>query len=290
MSDHFRTASPDWESLRFFLILARHGTLSAAARALGVNHATVARRLAALEAALGISLLLRRPDGYHLTPAGQQVMEAAARMEGAAAQIAQTGPGAEPVGLVRISATPSLAERLLAPALAQLAISRPGLDVELQVAIRTTSLARRAADLALRLGPTPDSELIGRRLTPVASGYYASPAIAERLAAGEAPTFVTFDEAGADLPEAVWLTRHFPAARRSIRAGTQETQARAAAAGAGVALIHRFIGDQEPGLVPVPLWPEPPPRSLTLLATRRSLDDPAIRVVADHVSELLRQR
>src|ERR671936_601676 len=71
MSDRFRTAGLDWEDVRFFAALARHGSLSATARALTVNHATVARRLAALEQALGTKLFKRRPNGYELTAAAR---------------------------------------------------------------------------------------------------------------------------------------------------------------------------------------------------------------------------
>lgn len=83
MPDRTRTA-PDWEDVRFFLALARHGSLSAAARALKVNHATVARRVAGLEASLGAALLERRPAGYELTGFGRLALQAAGGMEDAA--------------------------------------------------------------------------------------------------------------------------------------------------------------------------------------------------------------
>jgi len=92
MPDRFRTARIDWEDVRFFVALARHGSLSAAARALTVNHATVARRLAALEQTLAIKLFKRRPIGYELTAAGHSALEAADAMEGAAAALARLEP------------------------------------------------------------------------------------------------------------------------------------------------------------------------------------------------------
>src|SRR3989442_4190450 len=102
MADRFRTARIDWEDVRFFAALARHGSLSATARALTVNHATVARRLAALEQALGAKLFKRRPTGYELTPAGRSALEAADAMEGAAAAPSRLEPETAPTGLVRI--------------------------------------------------------------------------------------------------------------------------------------------------------------------------------------------
>src|SRR5438105_6972666 len=110
MADRFRTADIDWEDVRFFAALARHGSLSAAARALSVNHATVARRLAALEQSLGTRLFKRRPSGYELTGAGRSALEAADAMETAATALSGLEPEAALTGLGRITATPSLAE------------------------------------------------------------------------------------------------------------------------------------------------------------------------------------
>src|SRR5262252_2200573 len=121
MADRFRTARIDWEDVRFFAALARHGSLSATARALTVNHATVARRLVALEQTLGTKLFKRRPTGYELTAAGRDALEAADAMEGAAVALSRLEPEpaltgvavirTKPVsaGSVRITATPSLA-------------------------------------------------------------------------------------------------------------------------------------------------------------------------------------
>jgi len=109
----------DWEDVRFFLALARRGSLSAAARHLHVNHATVARRIGALEAALGQVLFERRPDGYGLTRNGEAALEAAAAMEASALALSDAVRHDEPQGTVRVTAVPSVA-RLVA------AGSRPG--------------------------------------------------------------------------------------------------------------------------------------------------------------------
>ncbi|NIF66880.1 LysR family transcriptional regulator, partial [Burkholderia sp. Cy-647] len=86
MADQIRT-TPDWEDIRVFVALARHGSLSAAARALSVSHATISRRIQSLEQALGERLVERRPDGYVLTPAGTRTLGSASEMEAAAAQL-----------------------------------------------------------------------------------------------------------------------------------------------------------------------------------------------------------
>src|SRR5258708_25658186 len=140
MPDRFRTGRLDWEDVRFFAALARHGSLSAAARALTVNHATVARRLAALEQALGTKLFKRRPTGYELTAAGRTALDAADTMEGAATALARLEPEAALTGLVRITATPSLAEVYLIPRLARLQHTHPALDLEIMAERRPVSL------------------------------------------------------------------------------------------------------------------------------------------------------
>ncbi|MCG5234574.1 LysR family transcriptional regulator [Xanthobacter oligotrophicus] len=285
MADRNRTAL-DWEDARFFAALARHGSLSATARALGVNHATVARRVAAMEQALGEKLFERRPDGYVLTPAGTRALEAADAMEKAARRLLRA-PQQRPLGgLVRIAATPSLADLYLVPRLAALAQRHPAIDVEIVSERRLASLARREADIALRLGAPTDADVIARRLATLAFGYYGTPDWRSRMAAGEAPVFVGFDEANAHLPEAAFLARHFPRARLAVRANTQSTQAIAARAGHGIALLPHFIGAGEGDLVPVALAPLPPTRDLFLLTNRLSADDGAVRAVRDFLADL----
>src|SRR5256885_741060 len=117
MTDRIRTARLDWEDVRFFVALARHGSLSATARATRVNHATVSRRIGALEDALRIKLFERLPTGYELTAAGRSALQSADAMESAAVGLSQLKPEGSLTGLVRITSTPSLAEAFLIPRL-----------------------------------------------------------------------------------------------------------------------------------------------------------------------------
>ncbi|MFG1348239.1 LysR family transcriptional regulator [Xanthobacter autotrophicus] len=285
MADRNRTAL-DWEDARFFAALARHGSLSATARALGVNHATVARRVAAMEQALGEKLFERRPDGYGLTPAGTRALEAADAMEKAARRLLRAQEPRPLGGLVRIATTPSLADLYLVPRLAALTQRHPAIDLEIVSERRLASLARREADIALRLGVPKDADVIALRLATLAFGYYGTPDWRGRIAAGAAPVFVGFDEANAHLPEAAFRARHFPRARLAVRANTQSTQAIAVRAGHGIALLPHFIGAGEDTLVSVPLAPLPPTRELFLLTNRLSADDGAVRAVRDFLVAL----
>lgn len=267
MPDRTRTA-PDWEDVRFFLALARHGSLSAAARALKVNHATVARRVAGLEASLGAALLERRPAGYELTGFGRLALQAAGGMEDAAGRMPRAGASPTLAGVLRITAPPALAAVVLLPWLAEFQARYPGLDVELVAELRPLSLLRHETDLALRYGSPPDGELVARRLPAVHFGFYAAPAWRERLAAGHAPAFIGFDAGNRMLPEAAWLSAQFPEARVVVRVNGHIAQAAAARAGCGVALLPRFVGDGEPALVSLDLPARPPARSLFLLSRR----------------------
>lgn len=201
MDDRFRTGQVDWEDVRFFAALARHGSLSATARALRVNHATVARRIAALEDALRIKLFKRSQAGYELTAAGRRALDTADAMESAAAALSRLEPEKALTGLVRITATPGLAESFLIPRLAPLHQQHPLLDLEITAERRQLSLKRHQSDIALRLGRPERGELRGRRVADVACGFYATPAWRSRIEKGGAPRFVGFDEAGAAFPE-----------------------------------------------------------------------------------------
>lgn len=288
MADRKRT-EPDWQDLRVFLALGRHGSLSAAARILGVNHATIARRLHALEESMGERLVERRPDGYVLTAAGTQVLSAASDMEAAARSIGRREDGDSLHGLVRVNAPPALSQGFLAQRLAGLAAEHAGLDVDLATDIRAVSLERHETDIAIRMSRPEDGDVIARRLGVVGYGFYATPVLCQRIAAGEAPVFISFDEADLHVPEAAWLSRQFPRARVAFRAGNQAMQAVAALSGAGVALLPHYIGGAMAGLQPCALGAVPPMRDMWMLTRRRDRHDPLIRMVAERIVAMFEQ-
>ncbi|HJU30330.1 MAG TPA: LysR family transcriptional regulator, partial [Hyphomicrobiaceae bacterium] len=145
-------AQPSWDDLRVLLAVARHGSLSGAARALGVNHSTVLRRVAALEAAIGTRLFDRLPGGYALTPAGDDMHMVAARLEEeiAAAQRRLAGRDAQPSGTVRVTTIDILALYVLPRHLTSFRAAYPGISIELVIAETPFSLTRREADVAIR--------------------------------------------------------------------------------------------------------------------------------------------
>jgi DNA-binding transcriptional LysR family regulator len=289
MPERIRTAELDWEDVRYFVALARHGSLSAAARALRVNHATVARRIAGLEATLGRSLFDRRASGYALTGDGKAVHDEALAMERAAVGVLDRAAAGTAIrGLVRLTTIRSLADYFLIDRLGALHRRHPELELEVLVEARVLSLARREADVALRAGRPADSDLLARRAGRLSFAFFASRRLARALRAGEAPPLIGYDEASTFVAEGVWLNRRFAGRRFSFRSNSHTSQAAAARAGLGVALLPRFLGAGDPALVEVEHGELPPDRELWLLVRSDLARVPRVRAVVDYVVELLR--
>jgi DNA-binding transcriptional LysR family regulator len=289
--DKKRTDRLDWEDVRYFVALARHGTLSSTARALRVNHATVARRIASLETLLSRNLFDRRAKGYVLTAEGKEVLhEAKAMDEAALSVLRRLDAGTELSGLVRLAVGRVLAERFLIDRLRAFHDRYPAIDLEVFGGSRIVSLAKREADIALRYGSSKDSELVARRVATITFGFYASPAYRDKLRAGHTPDFIGFDEKNDFVAEGKWMARQFGDRRFSFRSNSQTTQAAAARAGYGVALLPRYIlATHEPDLVEVPLGGRLPERDVWLLVRRDLAKAPRVRAVANYLVEVFQR-
>src|SRR5437588_9519530 len=273
-----RTGGLDWEDVRYFVALARRGTLSATARDLRVNHATVARRVASLEAAVGRPLFDRRADGYALTADGKAVLDEARMMDEAALSVLRRlDAGTELNGLVRMAAGRVLAEQFLIDRLRAFHARYPAIDLEIIGGSRVVSLARREADLALRYGSPKDSDLIARRVATIGFALYASPGYRDKIAGGAAPAFIGFDDESDFIAEAAWLAQQFGERRFSLRTSSQTTQAAAARAGFGIALLPRYLAAADPDLVPVALATRLPEREVWLIIRRDLRNLPRVR-------------
>ena len=288
MPDRKRTGPLDWEDVRYFVALARHGTLSATARALRVNHATVARRIASLEMLIGRALFERRAKGYVLTPEGKAVLKEANAMDEAALSVLRRlDAGTELSGLVRLAAGRVLAERFLIDRLRAFHERYPAIDLEVIGGSRVVSLAKREADVALRYGSPKDSELVARRVATVTFGLYTSASYRKKLDAGQSPAFIGFDQESEFIAEAKWLSHQFGDQRFSFRTNSQTTQAAAARAGYGVALLPRYIvATHEPDLVQVFLGGRLPERDVWLLVRRDLKNVPRVRALTDYLVEV----
>jgi len=167
--------SVNWDLIRSFVIVARLGSLSAAARKLGVSQPTLSRNIQALESATQLNLFRRTTQGLELTEAGRSLMETANHMDESADRFQRLASGLseEPCGDVRISVNDVVGVHLLPPALAALREAHPGLQIEILIDNKPSSLNKREADIALRMYQPTQPDLVARRLPDLELGFYA---------------------------------------------------------------------------------------------------------------------
>lgn len=275
----------DWEDIRHFLAVAQSGTLSGAARKLQVDHATVSRRLAALEAALDVRLVDRLPRSCRLTTIGRQVFERAVEMETGAHGISRLAKAAHAplAGRVTLSAPPVLVTHLLAEHLARFRANYPDIRLSLPAQGQQVSLSSREADVAVRLVRPDEAGNVTRKIGKMLFGLYAHQSYAH-LTAPERWQFIAFDQTYADMPQQRWLlgiAGDRPVACELNHIGEHLIAVRA---GVGVAGLPCFLGDREHGLVRV--YDDVPSfsREIWLVVHRDLRKTPAVRAVMDFVA------
>lgn len=174
----------DWNDLRLVLAIVRAGSLTSAAKALGVNHSTTFRRLGALEERLGVRLFERLPAGlYAPTSAGERMAATAERVETETAALDRDLLGADLrlSGRLRVTCSETLAYALLTPCVADFRAAQPGIVLDLVIDNRVLSLSRREADVALRVARPKEPDLHGRKLADLAWALYATPDLLKRV-------------------------------------------------------------------------------------------------------------
>jgi DNA-binding transcriptional LysR family regulator len=173
----------EWDDWRLFLAIAAAGSMSRAARALRLGQPTLSRRIGLLEERLDGPLFVRRPDGVTLTALGERLLPAAQRMADSASDAGRIVAGGErrPEGRVRIAAPPGLAFDFLAPVAGVLRRRAPGIRLEVRADVDYVSLSRGEADLALRLRPPAEHDLIGVAQISMQAAVLASKSYARRL-------------------------------------------------------------------------------------------------------------
>ena len=286
-------AGLNWSDLRFFLELARTGSLSIAAKRLTVDRNTVARRVAALEGALGLTLFERGPQGWKRTADGEQLAGLASRVEEQVLTLARHADAVDRAltGTVRVTTATHVSAGLLAPALPGLRERHPGLLLEVATDSRAFDLTRREADLALRLGRPRDAGLVMRKLASVAHRLYAArahPAARRRRVDFEADAFVGFDDSLAGTPQERWLQRLGPSRRTVFRTNGTASLLAATRAGVGLAVLPCFVADADPELVRLDT-PEPIDLELWLLVHGDLSHTPRVRAVIDWIDEVVRE-
>lgn len=283
----------DWNGVRYFLAVARSGSTLAAARELGVNQTTVARRLSALEASVGLRLFDRRRAGCMITEAGAELLAAAERVEAEALAFGhQAGAARRRVaGVIRVTTNEGFANIIMVPALGAFRREHPDIRIDLIVDERRLDIARGAADVALRSGSTPtETGLVGRRLADIAYAAYCSRDYAERHGCPDSVESLNRHAViGAEgpienLPGWAWLSKAAPQAVIATRSSSITNLLSAVRAGLGVSVLPCAFADQDPGLVRC-LGPIESARSGLWLLTRDSLRDVArVRAFVDFLA------
>lgn len=273
----------DWQDLRYFLTAARLGSLAAAATELRVDHATVGRRIARLEAAIDVKLLVRLPRSTRLTERGAALAEVAGRMANDAEAVVRHLRAQQDglSGTVTVSTLPALAAFVIAPRLPELSARHPGIRLILSTTTAIASLERGDADIAIGFVQPDLAGRVVRQIAKLPFSLYGAPALAARPP--ESWAFIGFEDSLAEIAQQKWLNRFSAGRPFALRSNDVVTQAQGARAGLGAALLPCFVGDCEPALVRLDAELPPPIRALWMSVHADVRRSHAVRAVMDHV-------
>lgn len=248
----------DWDLLRSFLVVARAGRLTVAARTMGIDHSTLSRRMYGLEQALGVTLFDRRLSGYPLTPQGEKLLTLAEEVEGGVIGIQAdiAGADAQVSGTVRIGAPDGFGTAFLAPHIGELSRRHPDLQIDLVATPRSFSLSKREADISIGLSSPTHGRHHARRLTDYELGLYAAkdmPGLDEIGTVDDLPgrPFISYIDDLIFAPELDYLPSVCRDVTARIRSSNLIAQMNAAAAGAGICILPCFLATPRPELVRV---------------------------------------
>jgi len=289
--------SLDWNDLRYFLAVARAGRLTEASRRLATDHATVSRRIKALETALDANLFIRSPRGYQLNAAGERLLARAEEMESAAVRM-QSEIGGENValgGTVRIGSPDGFGAFFLAPRIGGLAKRHPGLELQIVAMPRPFSLSKREADIAISLARPTEGRLVSRKLTDYRLHLYGSrdyldahPEIttpgdvADHAVIGYIPDLIY-------APELDYLPQVAPQIKPRLTSSNLIAQLNAAKAGAGLCVLPAFMAADDDSLCPVLPERIAIVRAFWLILHADQRDTVRVRTVADFIARCVEQ-
>ncbi len=285
----WRSVRFDWNHARAFLVTAEEGSLSAAARALGMAQPTLGRQVSALEDELGLVLFERSGRGLVLAPAGLELLDHVRTMGDAATRVSLSATGQSETieGTIRIGASEVYAALVLPPIIARLRAEAPGIAIEIIASDAPSDLRRREADIAIRNFRPTDPDLIAQKIRDVPARLYAAPAYLERLGAIDRPedlsgaSFIGIDASGSFLRALNGLgldltEKNFPVLSENLIVMWELVKH-----GIGIGILDGTIGDAEPAvrrvlpdlpLMTFPIW---------LVAHRELTTSRRVRLVFD---------
>ncbi|MBL7671291.1 MAG: LysR family transcriptional regulator [Bdellovibrionaceae bacterium] len=280
----------DWDGFRYFLALYREGSLKLAAKELKVDQTTVGRRIAALEESLGTRLFEKRSDGYILTLAAERILPTLQAMENSAFSVdrAITGQDERPTGLVRIAMPRALANHWLIPRLSNLMIENPEIEIEFLTGAEVVNLAKRQADIALRLVRPSQRDLIVRKTGEMTLGLFMHPKLLQgrkkpqHLEQLKSFPFVGLVARATSDFEFKLLQKLEPHIRYSLRSAAWSSVFYSIQAGLGWGILPTFFEDRDPELIQINVV-EPITTPLWLVAHPDIIKSARVRVVVDYI-------
>jgi len=278
----------DWDDMRYFLAVARSGTLRGGAEAIKANHATVSRRLASLERTYGARLFDRSKTGLVLTQLGEELLPHAERVEDeiTAASRSLTGRDSDPSGPIYFSMPTSMSQSSLPQDLTDFAQAYPDIELHIQVTDVMLDLVRREADVSLRVAFEVTEDVVGRRLLQYAKAAYCSPAYAESIKddGGVGLVWIGWTE-GTGETSAQWI-RESPYPHATLRHRVPESSMQSALAASGMGLTYApcYIADKHSGLVRAPFQKPVMDRSIWLLLHRDLKETARVRLFVDFLA------
>jgi DNA-binding transcriptional LysR family regulator len=293
----WRSVKFDWNKARAFLVTAEEGSLSAAARALGMAQPTLGRQVDGLEQELGIVLFERVGRGLTLTPSGLELLEHVRDMGEAAGRVSMTALGQSQAleGTICISASETYAVVLLPPIIAKLRIMEPGIQVEIVVANHASDLRRREADIAIRNFRPTEPDLIAKKIGDADAVLYATPDYIEKIGNPTKPydlrhaDFVNMDHGGMMLKGLNTLGLGLTEANFPLLTESYLVMWELVRQGAAIGILDAHIGDADPVVRRVLPDLEPLVFPIWLVSHRELTTSRRIRKVYDFLAEELRR-
>jgi len=238
----------DWNDLKYFLAVARNGSLTQTSSDLKVSQSTVGRRIAELEQGVGMTLFQKHQTGYFLTDEGRAILQYAEAVEDSIISLERSAAGLDktPTGTVRLATSENLATDLIIPALPAFRQTFPGICLEIITSTATAELDRREADIALRVVRPTRGNLKVRRVGRMTYSVYGSREYIERHPVIEGEPlggrhFIAWDDSHSYMPAAVWLSKEHPDCKIALVTSSLPSQIAAVRAGLGLAVIPDFL-------------------------------------------------
>ena len=281
----------EWNDLHFVLAVCRAGTLSGAARMLGVNHSTVFRRIGTIEEKLDVRLFERLASGYVMTEAGEAMLESGERIDNEVLGLSRklVGRDLHLSGVLRVAVPDALLIKILMHHLAKFSQRYPAIQLELVVSNNYLDLTRREADIAIRATPSPPDSVVGRRLCAMMTTIYGSTEYLARHAEDtiESHAWLMPDENLGHLPITKWLGTKYAKAKVKLRCNTLLGLHEAVAEGFGVSALPCFLADPDTRLKRIMPPPDELASELWLLSHPDLRRTARVKALMDFLTEVM---